>query len=266
MLASGQQFSYTEDATTQATVSASYTLTGLTAATSYKVYFVLKSTAASADAGSVVGAYAFTSASVAPATWDTVFNSTNISYTNSNKTATRTDTTGNRAVRSAGPTNGTNNGLYYAEITVGQGVVWCGLFDSTVSTAGVGGTTGVNRVGWNGANATYYDGVSAGTNTAMGSTLAASDIVQIAYNRATKKIWIRKNGAGNWNNTVGADPNTGTSGFDASGMSGEAYLGVTLNTTASSTTTMRAASTDWTLTATGTNPATWATSANQWTS
>ncbi|MGV3511900.1 MAG: hypothetical protein ACO1OX_07830 [Novosphingobium sp.] len=201
-----------------------------------------------------------------PLTFDPLFNTTGIAYSNGNRTATRTDTTGNRAVRSTVTTD-SDADLYYAEIVVGQAVVWAGLFDSTVTTAGVGATAGVNRVGWNGANATGWNGTTGGTNVAMGSALAAGDVVQIAYRRSTRRAWIRKNGAALWNNTANADPrmnaggvvdNIGNGGIDAGGMVGEAYLGVTLNTTAASTATVRMAAADWALA-----PA-WASAANEW--
>ncbi len=44
------------------------------------------------------------------------------------------------------------------------------------------------------------------------------DVLQIAMDFGNKTIWFRKNNTGDWNNIVGADPNTNTSGLDMSGI------------------------------------------------
>src|SRR6185437_3013448 len=47
-------------------------------------------------------------------------------------------------------------------------------------------------------------------------TFTIGDVLQTAMDFGNKSIWFRKNNTGNWNNIIGADPHTNTSGLDMS--------------------------------------------------
>ena len=76
-----------------------------------------------------------------------------------------------------------------------------------------GGTSGTTRAGWLASNVVYTGG-----NQAMGGALALNDRVQIAVDLDARLIWVRRNEVGDWNNTSGADPSTGTGGLSIANL------------------------------------------------
>ena len=74
-----------------------------------------------------------------------------------------------------------------------------------------------------------------GGAVSIGQSFGAGDRVQIAIDEVARLIWFRKNGAGNWNNSTLADPETGSGGYNISGLVGPlyAYCGLQNNVSAS---------------------------------
>ncbi|SHG85953.1 putative Ig domain-containing protein [Cognatishimia maritima] len=122
-------------------------------------------------------------------------------------------------------------GKVYLEFDLGPQVLGVGLATSG-TTALNGGAFGTGRCFWSGS----YVFHSAG-NTAMGASLLDGDVVQLAVDLGTSEFWMRRNGAGDWNNDAAADPATGGGGLDISGMTGDifAYAGLQNDSTASVT-------------------------------
>jgi hypothetical protein len=108
-------------------------------------------------------------------------------------------------------------GKRYFEFTTATTGGFFGISTSAV-TVTTGGTNGVVRSYWTGSQL-----FRTGGTTAMGTSVSDIDRVQIAVDVDAQLIWVRKNNAGNWNNTVGADPETGTGGQSISGMVGPLY-------------------------------------------
>ena len=245
------------------------TISGLSAATNYDFYAVLYDSVnliySPVSATLQVNTLALPSDA---AGWSPTFNTNdNMVYSNYDlngkfRTVTRSDATGLRATRSTGQATAD---LSYAEILCPNAMSFVGLADSNFTSNGAGSTgdlgAGGSRVGWTGSNLAYYNAGSL-ANQAMGGNIVTSDVIQIAYNRTAKRFWMRRNNTGNWNNTVGADPNTNTGGLDCSGLGSEPYLAATLTAVTSNAVTIRAAVADWQYgTALG-----WPTAANMWTS
>jgi hypothetical protein len=234
VLAGGQQFTYSENATTQDTSSANFTLTGLTAATSYKVYTVCRTPDASADTGSVVNQGTFTTDAAGGTSYDTAFNNNaNVVYSNGNKTVSRLDASGGRATRSV---TSKSSGKFYVEYLVsGANALTIGIAESTAGTGNSGGT----RYGWISANV-----VTTAGNTNMGGSLVATDVVQMCLDFTAQLIWMRRNNTGNWNNTAGANPATATGGLSISAL-GTAFIYTAMGANTASSITIRTSTAEW---------------------
>ena len=115
------------------------------------------------------------------------------------------------------------SGKRYFECTLGPNALGVGIATDGL-TAVSGGGFGTGRCFWSGS-VLFHSGGSQG----MGGALAGGDRVQIAVDVDAQLIWVRRNGAGDWNNTVAADPTTGAGGRDISGMSGDLYAYAGLN-------------------------------------
>lgn len=108
-------------------------------------------------------------------------------------------------------------GKCYFECELGANVLGVGVATSEL-TALSGGGFGTGRSFWSGGTLFYTGGM-----TAMGGSLALDDVVQIAVDVEARLFWVRRNGEGDWNNTPGADPGTGTGGCDISGLNGDLF-------------------------------------------
>lgn len=108
-------------------------------------------------------------------------------------------------------------GKRYFEVSIGAHVLGVGV-GTDVVTAIFGGSFGEQRCFWSGSFLFHTGG-----NTNMGAALVQDDIVQIAIDTDAGLIWMRRNGTGDWNNTVGSDPAAGIGGLDISGLSGKLY-------------------------------------------
>ena len=143
--------------------------------------------------------------------WDETYRTDVIAYSNSNLTAAHNAASGTYYIRGK-PTSST--GRRYFEAVVGgtsppPTFVGIGDFDIAIG----GGTSGTTRAGWLASNVVYTGG-----NQAMGGALALNDRVQIAVDLDTRLIWVRRNEVGDWNNTSGADPATGTGGLSIANL------------------------------------------------
>ena len=165
---------------------------------------------ASVSAGHVVIAGAFKITARIADAWNVEDKSANITLSNSDKTAITSSATaaGVRSTQSnlLGPTG---TGKYYSEFLV-----------STVGSGNVGLNTSTATV-TNAVPASYVNFVTgniivggAGSGYSLGA-IASNDIIGLALDAATKKIWFRKN-SGLWNNDASADPITGTNGVTTS--------------------------------------------------
>ncbi|WP_375175103.1 putative Ig domain-containing protein [Pseudooceanicola sp.] len=158
--------------------------------------------AASAETSAVTAA----SGSIAP--WDSSLNNaTDLSYSDSDRVVTS-------SAGSDRHTRGTQSlsGKRYFEVAVLTDIRAVGIADETI-TALSGKTNGLNRSFWSGTS------FVTDATTGMSMTFDDGDAVQVAVDVDADLIWVRKNGSGDWNGSSGADPATGTGGFDISGMS-----------------------------------------------
>lgn len=137
--------------------------------------------------------------------WDVNDKTTNITLSNSDKTATAISAASNEFVQS---TDGHSSGLYYAEILIDVISVYVGIgaLTDNYTTSGFTGTAGFVHL----SNGDVVDH-SASTVGNIG-TFTAGDTICVAVNATSGKIWFRKN-SGNWDNNAAHDPATGTGGF-----------------------------------------------------
>ncbi len=173
-------------------------------------------------------------------TWNVLDSDSGIVLTNGNLTATRS---GGSQGRIRAPV-GVSSGKYYFEC-------YCNFVSNTVSIWGIGVANlseststfmGSDSNSW----AYYNDGAkfhNSGSGTAFGSSFTTGDIVGIALDMTSGKIWFSINGT--WQ--ASGDPANGTNeAFN--GLSGTLYPGFTPYFTLNSA-TARFAFTDWTYSA-----------------
>ena len=222
--ASGATDTTTAPSATWRQRAASVTTTG--ADTSIGIYDALKTTAgatgnltatASLGAGHVViaGAFKIRPPSLADA-WNIGDKSFSLALSNSDKTVTSTVNSVSGVRSTQVYTNGTA-GKYYAEFLVNT------YINSTeigmlLTSSGLTATTGW-RVLLNSGDI-RNSGTVVGS---VGSALASSDVLCMAWDAGAKVIWFRKNG-GNWNNDAAADPAAGTNGIAVTGSAGNYAL------------------------------------------
>ena len=134
--------------------------------------------------------------------------STNVTMSNSNRTATATGAFANIGVRSRAQQN---IGKYYFEVTYGQRT---GNFNVVgVATENATFNNIVTDL-FNATEVTPGNGNIYSNNTSTGrslGTINAGSVVSVAIDLDVRRAWFRKDG-GNWNNTVGADPTLGVAG------------------------------------------------------
>ena len=148
---------------------------------------------------------------------DTRFEHTLYTFTDSNRTAIKNSGTAGTVISQASH----DVGKYFASFTCHAGSspdIDIGLWD------GLAESSGYPSAGW------WYNTVSGEVGiipaSAIGDVGASGDgdIVDIAVDLTTWKLWGRVNG-GDWNSSGTADPTTGVGGFDMSGTKlAEYYL------------------------------------------
>ena len=145
-------------------------------------------------------------------------------------------TTGVRYARSKDAKAG---GRYYFELIAHADLARAGICDQTVGGSKAG-TNGVNKVGWAGMTL-YYSGGS----KRMAAPIGNGDVVQIAVDKTNQLIWMRRNGAGDWNNTAGADPATGSGGLSIAGIAGPIHVMAALSNSFAARVTAGTAAATW---------------------
>jgi hypothetical protein len=158
------------------------------------------------------------------------FGDSQLVYSNSDLTvAASTTINGIRYARGSG--SGKTSGKFYFEVVATSNINRVGIGTSVVggSTAG---TNGTQTAYWSGSSAFYNGGSSA-----MGTSIGAGDVINVAMDLDNNRLWFRKNGAGNWNNSGAANPATNTGGFTPGTLSGGIYpiVGLSNNTAAAAT-------------------------------
>jgi hypothetical protein len=140
-------------------------------------------------------------------TWNPDDKSVNITLSNGDRLATKSQTNGG-GVRS---TLSHTSGKKYFEIDIitpgsGDFAVGAGLVGNTFGGR-LGATTesfGFDVVGMYHFNSSFSAG--------QGPAFTDGDRMQVAVDLTANLVWCRKNGTGNWNNDAGADPVAGTIG------------------------------------------------------
>ena len=108
-------------------------------------------------------------------------------------------------------------GKRYFEMVMAASVIRAGLVDGGVDAL-QGGSNGVNNVYWSGS---YV--FRPGGTTMMGTALTTGDVLQLAVDMTARRLWLRRNGSGLWNNAAGADPATGSGGIDIAALPATLY-------------------------------------------
>lgn len=143
-----------------------------------------------------------------PVPWDpTLMNTSDVTFTDGDRTLTNISAVGNRHARGTQPISG----KVYFEVIATNEVRGIGLADDVMSATQTK-TLGVNSVYWTGV------AILNGTSNNVGGSYDDGDTVQVAVDRMSNLIWVRKNGTGDWNGNATADPATGAGGIDISGM------------------------------------------------
>lgn len=152
--------------------------------------------------------------SVSAPAWDsTLTASGQLVYSNSDRTVTATSPSGARYGRAL---VGKASGKWYFKATLTGAATGRGLGIGTSVVGGnTGGTTGTTRWWWTGATA-FTDSANQSMSTNLGT---ADGDYEVAFDLDADLIWFK--GAGiDWNNTVGADPATGTGGLSIVDVAG----------------------------------------------
>lgn len=141
-------------------------------------------------------------------------------YSAEDRTVTRTDAVGRRAVRGR---TGHVLGKWYVELEVlVERLRFGGIVDATYATNGGGGPAGTNRCGLQANQLVFFGGSGPGGGFAL-----PGDIIRVAYDATSDLFWFRQN-LEDWNNDPLADPVAGIGGLSTAGLVGNAYVGVTL--------------------------------------
>jgi hypothetical protein len=160
--------------------------------------------------------------SVAHSTWDTTLNTSYITYSNVNLTATWTTfQTGGAAARNTAVNSGTR---CYFEITPSTTVPAIGLADSSYPTASGNIGADVHSLYYASGGSIYYN------NGPQGSpgTWSAGAVVGFAidFTLSPPQIWARASPSSNWNGNASYSPNVGSQngGIALSGISTSLYI------------------------------------------
>ena len=154
--------------------------------------------------------------------WNTNDKSSSITLANVDKKATIASATASGVRSSTLHLNG-DTGAFYAEFVIDDALSGSNPSVGIRSTSGVPGTSSAPYVTVAGNNGNILLNGSA-TGSTFGVAFATGDVLCIAWNSGTERIWFRLNG-GNWNNDGSANPATSTNGIDISVAEG-LYLGL----------------------------------------
>lgn len=175
----------------------------------------------------IIDAYRFESSPpvIVPTMLDPLNTGVGVTLSNFNLTATKTSATAWRMSRSV---LGVTTGKYYFEVTWNEftgSFIGVGLGDQDASVENFYGSDANGLILIN--NGEVYRGGALATTI---QTSAEGSITGVAFDVDAELVWFRT-GAGDWNNSPTADPETGTGGiaFGAS-MSGTTYAGVGVQT------------------------------------
>lgn len=113
-----------------------------------------------------------------------------------------------------------------------------GLVDTTLNTSQGDGTGLANRANAIGIfrDGNVYAGESFATVGHLGSAMTSGSKVMICYDADAHRMWIRKDGTGNWNTSGTANPATGVGGIVVPSAITVAHLAALVRTAGSSTT------------------------------
>lgn len=157
-------------------------------------------------------------------TWNPADKTSNIVLSGSNTIATNSINS-NEGVRSTTSKLPASGGKWYAEfntVQLSNGNDHIGLFTASVGlTSTLVGTA--NTAGWTKGGAICWN---AGADI-LGAPDPSGSIVGLALDLDDGLFWMRL-GTGLWNNTVGADPTTGTGGITAGGITAALFLATRL--------------------------------------
>lgn len=145
-----------------------------------------------------------------------------------------TASTAAAAINGARTTTSKAAGKYYVEFTVDAAVGATFVCGPIVGNASMP-LTNFADVGGNGI-VYWQDGrvFRAGALQGTIQTFATGDVVGVALDLDSKKIWYRRN-AGSWNNNVTHNPATNTGGFSVSAITGNLFAGWQGSTTSQAT-------------------------------
>jgi hypothetical protein len=138
--------------------------------------------------------------------------SASLSLTNGNLSVASTADNINAAVRSVSIASG----VWYLEFNIGPGAQSVGLANPSKAIDDTSGLrSSGNALVYGSDGSVYYNQPQALDQTLMPFT--EGDVVGIAWNTASKKVWFRVNNSP-WDNNVNDDPETNTGGFDITSM------------------------------------------------
>jgi len=147
---------------------------------------------------------------VTPVTWNPSDKATEITLSGGNLIAGRTSATGWKSVR-ATQGRGTS-GKWYCEVLLGgtSGFAIAGLADVTSTVNDIPGAAGSDCGYLN--NGDKYEG-NIQAPAGWGASFASGDVIGIAYDAGTGKMWFAKNNV--WQGSGSPNPATGVSPADA---------------------------------------------------
>lgn len=148
---------------------------------------------------------------MANTTFNVNYATSNVTLTNSDLTATITDTNGGVAISP----DAYATGKYYFEVTIdnldsdpGLGI---GIADTGSKFSLSGPVSGIVCFVANNNADIYANGVD--TTVSLGSALTEADVLCIAVDIDNKLAWFRKGASGDWNGSPTANPATGAEGI-----------------------------------------------------
>ena len=165
--------------------------------------------------------------------WNTNDKSSTVTLSVVDKKATTTSATGSGTRSSTVLLNGVA-GVYYAELLIDNTIGGSAPSVGIRSTSGLPNTGAAGSVSVAGNIGNIIVTPPGSVVGSIGSVAFANgDVLCVAWNSGTERIWFRLNG-GLWNNDASANPATGTNGLDVSVFEG-LYFGLWFTAAASAT-------------------------------